>query len=86
MIEDADVCRGGPEQRRLGDSRELAHHDTRRLIVVAFMPPQTALHPPAVFTLVVEERTAPAAHVVFEPYLRVLLHNHLDCVPQAAVP
>ena len=71
---------------RLRDSRQLTHDDSRRLIVVALMPPQTALDPPAVFALVVEEGAAPAAHVVFEFYLRVLLHTYLDCDRPGLVP
>jgi hypothetical protein len=69
-----------------GNSGELTHHNPRRLIVVALVPPGAALDPPAVFPLVVEQRAAPAAHVVFELYLRILLHTDLDCVPRALVP
>ena len=74
------------ERARSGDSGQPAHHDSRGLIVVALMPPEAALDPPAVFPLIVEQRAASAAHVVFELYLRVLLHIDLDCVRRALVP
>src|SRR5688572_23597903 len=70
----------------LRDPRKLTYHYPRGLIVVAFVPPQTALDPPAVFALIVEQGSTPAAHVVFEFYLRVLLHNHLDCRSPVSVP
>ena len=76
----------GSSQARLRDSGKLTHHDSRGLIIVALVPPRAALDPPAVLPLVVEQGAAPAAHVVFELYLRVLLHIHLDCVPRALVP
>ena len=79
MVEDADVCRGSAGRACLGDPGELAHHDPSGLVVVALVPPQPALDPPAVFPLIVEQGAAPAAHVVFELYLGILLHIHLDC-------
>ena len=72
---DGCLSRLGRTGGALGDSGELPHHDPRGLIVVALVPPRAALDPPAVLTLVVEQRAAPAAHVVFELYLRVLLHT-----------
>src|SRR5688572_11103577 len=62
----------GREGRRLsrlngwlpsGDSGELAHDDPRGLVVIALMPPEAALDPPAVLSLIVEQRAASAAHV-----------------------
>src|SRR5688572_30466509 len=70
----------------LRDPRKLTYHYPRGLIVVAFMPPQTALDPPAVFALIIEQGSTPAAHVVFKFYLRVLLHIHLDCANPGLVP
>ena len=71
---------------RLRDPRELAHHDARRLIVVTLMPPQTALDPPAVLPLIVEQGAAAAAYVVLEFYLGILLHTPLDCRRLGLVP
>jgi hypothetical protein len=70
----------------LGDPGELPYYYPGGLIVVALMPPQTALDPPAVFALVVEQGSAPAAYVIFEFYLRVLLHIYLDCAKRLLVP
>lgn len=80
------MSRCDADSARSGDSGQLAHHDPRGLIVVALMPPEATLDPPAVFPLIVEQRAASAAHVVFELYLRVLLHIYLDCVSGALVP
>ena len=76
----------GRTRRALRDSRELAHHDPRGLIVVALVPPRAALYPPAVLALIVEQRAAAAAHLVLELDLGVLLHIPLDCVRRALVP
>ena len=86
MVEDADVCRDSAGRACLRDPGELTHHDTGRLVVVALVPPRPALDPPAVFPLIVEQRAAPAAHVVLEPYLGILLHIHLDCRRRPLVP
>jgi hypothetical protein len=86
MIEKADLCRDGWLTVPSGDSGKLAHYDPRGLIVIALMPPRAAFDPPAILALVVEQRAASAAHVILEPYLRILLHIHLDCVPSAVVP
>jgi hypothetical protein len=69
-----------------GDPGELAHYNPGRLIVVALVPPEAALDPPAVFPLIVEQDAAPAANLVFELYLRILLHIHLDCAGRSLVP
>jgi hypothetical protein len=88
MGDEAEICRGWGSEKPTGlrDSCELPYYDPRGLIVVAFVPPQTALDPPAVFTLVIEQCSAPAAYVVFEFYLRILLHIHLDCANRLLVP
>jgi hypothetical protein len=85
MFAETDVWRGELAER-LRDSGELTHDDPRGLIIVAFVPPKAAFDPPAILALVVEQSAAPAAHVVFELYLRILLHTHLDCGLLALVP
>jgi hypothetical protein len=85
IVDQADVCRARLRESS-GDSGELAHHDPGGLIVVTFVPPEAAFDPPAVFPLIVEQNAAPAADLVFELYLRVLLHTHLDCAGGFVVP
>jgi hypothetical protein len=70
----------------LGDYGELTHDNPGRLIVVALVPPEAAFYPPAVLSLIIEQGAAPAAHVIFELDLGILLHTHLDCRPPAPVP
>lgn len=70
----------------LGDSRELTNDNSGRLIVLAFVHPDAALDPPAVFALVIKQDAAPAAHVIFESYLGILLHTYLDCTFRGLVP
>lgn len=77
---------GNGTNGRSGDAGDLTHHDARGLVVVALVPPEAALDPPPVLPLIVEQRAASAAHVVFEFYLGVLLHTHLDCARGTLVP
>jgi len=87
MIEETYVCRGSEEaENRLRDPGDPTHYDSRGLVVIALVPPEAALDPPPVFPLIVEQRAAPAAHVVFEFYLGILLHTHLDCGRAPVVP
>ena len=87
MVEETYACRGSEEAENcLGDSGDLAHHDSRGLVVIALVPPEPVLDPPTVLPLIIEQRAAPAAHVVFEFYLRILLHIHLDCSRPRLVP
>ena len=87
MIEETYACRGSEDsENRLRDPGDLTHHDSRGLVVIALVPPEATLDPPPVLTLIVEQRAAPAAHVVFEFYLGILLHTHLDCSRASVVP
>jgi hypothetical protein len=61
------------ENEPLGHARQLADHDSRRLIIVALVPPQAALDPPPVFTLVVKQHATAAADVILEFWLSILL-------------
>ena len=76
----------GLKRMGLRDSRQLSHDDTGRLVVVALVPPEALLNPPAVLALVVEEHAAAAADVVFQPYLKILLHAYLDFAGADPVP
>ena len=81
MVEETDVCRGWTKLKaRLGDSARASAPRSARADRRRTRATRAALDPPAVLPLIVEQRAAPAAHVVFELYLRVLLHIHLDCV------
>ena len=87
MIEETYVCRGSEEaENRLGDPGDFTHHDPRGLVVIALVPPEPVLDPPTVLPLIIEQRAAPAAHVVFELYLGILLHTHLHCGQPSVVP
>ena len=74
-----------PQASQTGSPGEDEENGTLVSVSTTFFP-GAALDPPAVLALIVEQRAASAAHVIFEPYLRILLHIHLDCVPSAVVP
>jgi hypothetical protein len=86
MVEETEVCRGLEVEASSGDPGEPAHHDARRLVVIALVPPEPGLDPPPVLALIVEQAAAAATNVVFEFYLSILLHTDLDCVRAALVP
>jgi hypothetical protein len=61
-----------------GYTGEFANHDTGGLVVVALVPPQPAVDPPAVLSLVIEESAAASAHIVLDLDVLVLLLAHAD--------
>lgn len=64
---------GEYEIAALGHSRQFPHHDAGRLIVVALVPPDALLDPPAILALVVEQHSTSRTYVVLELYLKSLL-------------
>jgi hypothetical protein len=58
-----------------GYARKLADDNSCRLVIITLVPPQAALDPPPVLTLVVKQHATAAAHVILQFWLGILLFH-----------